>query len=95
VKYKRLRAAGYLHPDLYQALAYTVATDLDDAMLIYAAGEAEDATHQIVHIGKRVHVRTLELSAPPEDILTQIQHLADEVRQLSRSPSQAGRRRIA
>jgi 5-methylcytosine-specific restriction enzyme subunit McrC len=95
VKYKRLRAAGYLHPDLYQALAYTVATKLDDAMLIYAAGEAEDATHQVVHIDKRVHVRTLKLGASPGYILDQINHLADEVRELSLSPSQVGRFRIA
>jgi 5-methylcytosine-specific restriction enzyme subunit McrC len=95
VKYKRLGAAGYLHPDLYQALAYTVATNLDDAMLIYAAGEAEDATHQVVHVGKRLHVRTLELGAPPEGILDQIKHLADEVRQLSRPPSQVAGLHIA
>jgi 5-methylcytosine-specific restriction enzyme subunit McrC len=95
VKYKRLRAAGYLHPDLYQALAYAVATNLDHAMLIYAAGEAENVTHQVVHVGKRLHVRTLELGAPPEGILDQIKHLADEVRQLSRPPSQVERLRIA
>jgi 5-methylcytosine-specific restriction enzyme subunit McrC len=94
VKYKRLRAAGYLHPDLYQALAYTVATNLDDAMLIYAAGEVEDATHHVSHVGKRLHIRTLELSAPPDAILNQVQHLAAEVRQLARS-SQIGKLRIA
>ncbi|MHB0960427.1 MAG: 5-methylcytosine restriction system specificity protein McrC [Pirellulaceae bacterium] len=41
VKYKRVNAPGIKHPDLYQLLAYTVATDLPNGLLVYAAGEGE------------------------------------------------------
>lgn len=47
VKYKRTRAPGIEHPDLYQLLAYTVATGVPGGLLVYAAGEAEPVSHEV------------------------------------------------
>jgi 5-methylcytosine-specific restriction enzyme subunit McrC len=79
VKYKRVRADGVLHPDLYQLLAYTIAADLPGGLLIYAAGEAEPVIHEIVHLGKRLEVVTLDLAGTPEDVLAQVRVVAGRV----------------
>lgn len=79
VKYKRLTSAGE-HPDLYQALAYAIATGLTDVTLVYPAGDAHDTTHTIDVVGKRIHVRTLDLQHDPERILSRIARLAEEIR---------------
>src|SRR5690606_29125186 len=65
VKYKRLEPAGFQHADLYQLAAYTIATDLPSGILIYAAGEEPEGAHVIVHLGKRLEVRTVDLSGTP------------------------------
>lgn len=82
VKYKRVNVAGVLHPDLYQLLAYTIASDLPGGLLIYAAGEREPAIHEIVNPGKRLEVVTLDLSGSPDNILAQIAGVAGRVRRL-------------
>jgi len=46
----------------YQLLAYTVATNLPAALLMYAAGEGRPAIHTTVHLGKRPNVIALDLS---------------------------------
>ncbi len=84
VKYKRIKAAGVLHPDLYQLLAYTVATDLPTGLLIYAAGEAESASHEVVHVSKRLNVVTLDLAGSIDDVLGQIQAVAARIRRSRR-----------
>lgn len=83
VKYKRIAPTSSPNADLYQALAYTVATGLPDAMLIYAAGEADNGDHPIAAIGKQLRVRTLDVSAPPEQILAQTRSLASEIRSIA------------
>ncbi len=83
VKYKRIVPAGYHNADIYQATAYAIATGLPGALLIYAAGEREPASHQIVNIGKRIDVVTLDLSVPPAELIAQIQGLATLVRRIS------------
>ena len=90
VKYKRILAADFPNADIYQATAYAVATGLPSALLIYAAGESEPTTHQIVNIGKRIDVVTLDLSASPFDLLGQVGHMADLVRSSSVSSYLAG-----
>jgi 5-methylcytosine-specific restriction enzyme subunit McrC len=80
VKYKRLELIGFRHADLYQLLAYTTAADLPTGMLVYAAGEAPPATHEVVHAGKRLEVLTLDLSGEPTQILTQVGRVAGRVR---------------
>jgi 5-methylcytosine-specific restriction enzyme subunit McrC len=79
-KYKRVKAGGVPNADLYQLLAYTTAFDLDEGMLIYAAGERDDATHTVTNLGKRLHVRTLRLDGEPDAVLRQVGALAEEIR---------------
>lgn len=82
-KYKKLRVDGVLHPDLYQLLAYTVASDLSDGLLIYAAGEDEDVIHNVALAGKRLRVTTLDLGGNIDDLLNQIEGLAHTIRGLA------------
>lgn len=84
VKYKKVQAEGILHPDLYQLLAYTVATQLAIGLLIYAKGEAEPAVHEVSYLGKKLEVRTLDLSGSPREILTQTASLAERIREIRR-----------
>lgn len=80
VKYKRLPSGAYQNADLYQLLAYTIATDLTSGTLIYAADKGvSTAEHDIQQAGKRLHVVALDLSAPPAAIRRQIGVLADAI----------------
>lgn len=83
VKYKRTTVSGINHPDLYQALAYAVAARVGAAMLVYAHGEAEAITHDVDVAGKRLLVRTLDLSGTPAALLGQIAGVARTVRALA------------
>jgi 5-methylcytosine-specific restriction enzyme subunit McrC len=79
-KYKRLPSGAYGNADLYQVLAYTVATGLPSGTLIYAADEGvSTAEHVVRKAGKRLHVVALDLSAPPAAIRRQIGVLADGI----------------
>ncbi len=80
VKYKKTTAAGVLHPDIYQSLAYAVATDLPGALLIYAAGESEQSAHRIAHVGKTIEVVTMDLAGPPSTVLADVERIAGRVR---------------
>lgn len=80
VKYKRTKRSGAQNPDLYQMLAYMVATDLPSGMLVYAEGEAERASHLVRRLGREVRVRTLDLTKRRGQILEDIEGLADEIR---------------
>jgi len=84
VKYKRAREGE--HADLYQVLAYAVAADLPCGLLVYAAGEADPASHEVVYAGKLLQVVALDLAGPPPAILAQIELLAQRVRRLRRLP---------
>jgi 5-methylcytosine-specific restriction enzyme subunit McrC len=80
VKYKRVLPAEYPNADIYQAVAYAVATGLDRALLIYAASEGEPASHRIVGIGKQIDVIVLDLSVSPARLLEQIEAVAMRIR---------------
>lgn len=80
VKYKKIKASGVLHPDLYQLLAYSVASDLPGGILVYAAGESEEASHEVVHIGRRLDVVTLDLAGSIQNVLGQIDSVANRIR---------------
>jgi len=82
VKYKRVNVLGVEHPDLYQILAYSIAANLPDGLLIYAEGEGEMQTHDVVHAKRRIEVMTLDVSGPPEQILSQVEVLANQIRRL-------------
>ncbi len=81
-KYKRAKVEGVPNADLYQLLAYTTALDLPDGLLIYAAGESPAGTHTVSHAGKRLHVMTLDLAGEPSEVLSEMERLADRVREL-------------
>lgn len=76
VKYKKNDDGSGKNPDLYQLLAYTSATELDNGFLIYAATEADPVRHLIPFAEKQLHVRTLHLDADPPNILAEINELA-------------------
>lgn len=80
VKYKRIEFEGYHNSDLYQLLAYCVATDLPGGLLIYAAGEGEPFRHEVVNLGRTLEVVTLDLQAPPTALLRQVAAIADRIR---------------
>ena len=79
-KYKKLDAPGFRHADIYQMLAYCTAADLRSGLLIYAAGEDPSGKYRINHAGKTIEVATLDLSGAPEDILGEVDRLANRVR---------------
>ena len=79
VKYKRIEPEGYRNADLYQLLAYCVATDLPGGMLIYAAGEGEPFRHEVVHLGRTLEVVTLDLGVPPQALLAQVASIAGRI----------------
>ena len=82
VKYKRVDHRGVRHADIYQVLAYAIAADLPGGLLIYAAGEAPAALHEIRHLGRQIQVIALDLDGPPAAILGQIDAVAGRVRAL-------------
>lgn len=79
VKYKRTDSGLGKHPDLYQLLAYTVASNLHEGMLIYAAGSAEARTHKVKFAEKTLHVLALNLSGSPSEVLKQIRDVGNEI----------------
>jgi len=81
-KYKRISVMGIKHPDLYQLLAYTIATELPGGLLVYAAGEGEAAVHEIVNVGKRLEVTSIDPSGTPKEILGEIARIATTVKRL-------------
>lgn len=85
VKYKRIVPAEYHNADLYQLLAYAVATRLESGMLIYAAGPEGGDMHEVQFLGKRLLVAPLDLRVPPDQILDQVRELASRIRGLARA----------
>lgn len=82
VKYRALDARGYRHADLYQLLAYSVATDLPGGLLIYAKGEGMPGTYRVTHAGRTLEVHWLDVSGSPEDILMSFTEMAMVIRRL-------------
>jgi len=80
-KYKRLSPAGYQNADVYQMLAYLIATGLPSGTLVYAAGTGlTSATHVIEGVTREVRIRTLDLQKSPLGILREVAAIASEVR---------------
>lgn len=80
VKYKIDNADKGHNPDLYQLLAYLVATDLPTGILIYAAGDGVPTHHHVRYTDKTLIVESLDLEGTPEQVLQQINHLAEMIR---------------
>jgi 5-methylcytosine-specific restriction enzyme subunit McrC len=87
VKYKRIKRGRrdrdrVPEADLYQLLAYTVATGLPKATLVYAAGEVRDGPYFVPHVGKAgkvIEVRSLDVSRDPDSILSEIAALGRDI----------------
>ena len=79
VKYKRTSVSGVPTPDLYQVLAYAIATGLPSALLVYAAGEADPGIYRVPGAEKLVEVAILDLQGHPRELLARISALADRV----------------
>jgi 5-methylcytosine-specific restriction enzyme subunit McrC len=83
VKYKRAGAGGAGNPDVYQALAYAVATGLPSATLIYASADLPTARLRIREAQRTIEVRSLDLKKEPEALLEDVGELAREIREAS------------
>ena len=90
MKYKRSVEGLGKHDDLYQLLSYTVATDLPEGVLIYAAGEGEPGVHHVRHLGKCLKVLALDLSGSPREVLGHIASVAAQIRDGVSTASAAG-----
>ena len=83
VKYKRSSGQDARNSDLYQALAYAVATGLPSALLIYAAADdADEDAGTTYHImgGKCLEEAVLDLRGAESELLERVGSLAAKVR---------------
>ena len=78
-KYKAEKPSGFPNADIYQAHAYATALALPDAHLVYAKGNESVQSFEIRESGVVVHAHVLDLSAPPEALLAQVDVLAVKV----------------
>ena len=80
-KYKNITGGRIPNADLYQLLAYVTALDLPNGLLIYAKGEAETATYQVRHSGKRLKIAALDLSGTLDEVLARVEVLAGGIKE--------------
>ena len=89
VKYKKVAPSYIPNADVYQMLAYLVGSGVDTGMLIYPRSEEEpwNRTIEIPIDGRvrRILVRIINLEGTSENILTEIDHLAEEIRAITAS----------
>ncbi|GGS14463.1 McrC family protein [Actinokineospora fastidiosa] len=78
VKYK-VDPGSAKSSDRYQLLAYTVATGLTEATLIYADGPPQPTTHLIPGVNARLHLHRLDLAQPPTGVLDQIARIGEHI----------------
>jgi 5-methylcytosine-specific restriction enzyme subunit McrC len=89
VKYKRILADNMPNADLYQMLAYVVAADLQNGLLIYPKGEAEETSVRVANVGRTIETCTLDISAEPKDIRESVARIAQRVRSMSKCSAAA------
>jgi 5-methylcytosine-specific restriction enzyme subunit McrC len=87
VKYKHLPGSPPAD-DLYQLLAYTIATELPGGTLIYASPGERERSLEVRKAGKTLRAVTLDLARPPAAILSQIARTAMDI---ARTPQEAAR----
>ena len=83
VKYKNLTNMRVPAGDIYQMLAYAIASDQPGGMLIYAEGEAQVGTYRIRHAGKRLEVVALDIAGPLDEVLDRVRRLAAKISALA------------
>lgn len=81
VKYKLAADARGRSGDYYQLLAYTTAMDLPEGMLIYCRRQDDinQSTVTVRNAGKKLVLRSVDLSGPPEKVEHEIAALADAI----------------
>jgi 5-methylcytosine-specific restriction enzyme subunit McrC len=81
VKYKLASDARGRSADYYQLLAYTTAMDLPEGVLIYCRrqGDTDQSTVTVRHVGKRLVLRSIDLSGSPQQVEHEITVLADAI----------------
>lgn len=81
IKYKLTDDARGRTSDYYQLLAYTTAMDLPEGILIYCRRPGEPASRSVTvkNAGKRLIVRSIDLSGPASHVDREIDTLADEI----------------
>lgn len=85
VKYKLATDARGRSGDYYQLLAYTTAMDLPEGVLIYCRrqDDAVQSTVTVRHAGKKLVLRSVDLTGPPEQVEHEIAVLADAIAKTS------------
>lgn len=85
-KYKIEKADGLLNADLYQALAYATVLGLREAHLVYAAGRQPERFHEVHGTtaapdgrGVRLYQHSLDLSREPEQLLSALRRIAEQL----------------
>jgi 5-methylcytosine-specific restriction enzyme subunit McrC len=82
-KYKAEKPAGFPQADLYQALAYASAYQLDEAHLVYAKGNETAQRWTVRNAGVQITAHALDLDQLPAQILDQVGTLARRIDQLA------------
>ena len=81
LKYKLAAGAHGTSSDYYQLLAYTTAMDLPEGVLIYCRrqGDVGERTVVVKNAGKRLVVRSIDLTGPPESVEHELTDLAVQI----------------
>jgi 5-methylcytosine-specific restriction enzyme subunit McrC len=79
-KYKALELRGMPNADAYQMLAYCTALRLSQGFLVYARdSDEEQRRHEVCNTDCVIEVRTLDVEAGPQSLLSQVDRLAAEI----------------
>lgn len=78
-KYKAEKPAGFPQADLYQLLAYCTVLGVTQGHLVYAKGNEDEISHDVVGSPVALHCHTLDLSAEPSKLLEQVAGLAQRL----------------
>lgn len=80
VKYKPLYGESFPNADAYQMLAYKLAYGLDKGWLIYAREPGQPSVeHVIPSADKTLVVTAIDVAREPEDLLADVEALADRI----------------
>lgn len=78
-KYKAEKNKRFPNADLYQMLAYCTRFNMRAGHLVYAKGEYDETFHDIRGTDVRIFTHSLDLEAQPQELMGQIERLADKV----------------
>ena len=80
VKYKRLASESFPNADAFQMLAYSLAYDLPEGRLVYAKMPGQEPrVHAIPSAGKQVVVDCINVALEPDEVLAEVDELADRI----------------